>query len=136
MQKDNFYSSRKRDLNSAKENAGEIFQKRMEDINEIRQRVYKKNLERLDDINSMRKKILGESEYAENFSKKTPDGPEYILLGKHLSGNPNGTMWIVSRGSRTLVTLAKKSREQEPNAQSTEYIIKPYKEYLKSLKAE
>ncbi len=59
---------------------------------------------------------------------------EYVLIGKHLVSNPDNSKWIVSRGSKKLIELAKGFREQEHNSSEVEYKAMTLKAYLTSIK--
>ena len=118
MTQNNFYNSRETEISLARERVHERIQNKERERTAIKQKCRENFLERQGVI------PLG---------KKTICRQEYILLGKHLAGNPGGYEWIASRGNKFLVDLAKEVRENEPNGQSVIYTIKPYGDYLSGL---
>jgi hypothetical protein len=58
---------------------------------------------------------------------------DYVLIGRHLTGNPDNEEWMASRGSENLVKSAKMCREREPNSSDIGYTIMVLKEYIKRI---
>jgi hypothetical protein len=58
---------------------------------------------------------------------------DYVLIGRHLTQNPNNEEWMVSRGSKNLVKAAKICREREPNSSEVKYTVMTLEKYIENI---